>query len=379
MNVVTVRAKRLCAMWMAVFMLLFSVPVPVAMATEPVGGGTSETTVTLAFKDDAQWNNNATLGDYYSVNIIASSDAGDSFPMCATQVYIRFDPNVLTFVSAQLRNKIAAFQVPDPEDLSGGTMSVDVSSNTLTEKLQEGYIGFTHFKPASLGQSYNTVVNNGQTIATLNFQPANDAARSQTAQLSFVSATGTTSQVGFFENLSSTSSTQYTLSLGAPHTVPALNAPVNTHTVTVTNGTGGGDYAENASVTITANDAPTGQRFKEWTGADTLTFTEGSKTTTPASFTRPAGAVSVTATYEDIPPVTFPVTVNNGTGGGDYAANATVTITANDPAPGQRFKEWTGTNSLSFDRTTTPATFTMPAGAVSVTATYEDIPPGTYP
>ncbi|MBR4212183.1 MAG: hypothetical protein IKR84_07345, partial [Oscillibacter sp.] len=109
--------KRACSALMALVMLL-SLSVFPAAATEaafdPVGAGVSNTTVTLAFKDDAQWNNNATLGDYYSVNIIASSDTEDSFPLCATQVYVQFDPNVLTFVSAQLRNKIAAFEVPDP-------------------------------------------------------------------------------------------------------------------------------------------------------------------------------------------------------------------------------------------------------------------------
>ncbi len=40
--------------------------------------------------------------------------------------------------------------------------------------------------------------------------------------------------------------------------------PTDTYALTVTNGTGGGNYAEGATVTITANPAPDGQRFKEW-------------------------------------------------------------------------------------------------------------------
>ena len=74
-----------------------------------------------------------------------------------------------------------------------------------------------------------------------------------------------------------------------------------TYTVTVTYGSGGGDYTEGANVTITANPPENGKQFKEWTGADSLTFTSGSKTTATATFTMPAEAVTVTATYEDIP------------------------------------------------------------------------------
>ena len=74
---------------------------------------------------------------------------------------------------------------------------------------------------------------------------------------------------------------------------------VPTYTVTVTNGTGGGTYEAGEDVTITANDAPTGKIFAGWTGADTLTFKDGDKDTSPATFTMPAENVSVTATYKD--------------------------------------------------------------------------------
>lgn len=75
--------------------------------------------------------------------------------------------------------------------------------------------------------------------------------------------------------------------------------------VTVTGGTGSGSYAAGVSVTITANAPESGKQFKEWTGTDGLNFTAGSKTTATATFTMPAKAVSVTATYEDTsePPV----------------------------------------------------------------------------
>jgi len=159
-------------------------------------------------------------------------------------------------------------------------------------------------------------------------------------------------------------------------TVTFKAIPVATYTVSVGNGSGDGEYAENASVTITADTAPSGKRFKEWTGAESLTFTGGSATTANATFTMPARAVTVTATYEDILVTTYAVTVTNGTGGGNYAEGASVTITANDPETGKRFKEWLGVDGLTFTSgfaTTAVATFTMPASAVTVTATYEDI------
>ncbi len=72
------------------------------------------------------------------------------------------------------------------------------------------------------------------------------------------------------------------------------------YTVTVNSGSGSGEYAENASVPITANEPETGKQFKEWTGADGLTFTSGSSTTSNATFTMPTNAVELTAVYEDI-------------------------------------------------------------------------------
>ena len=87
-----------------------------------------------------------------------------------------------------------------------------------------------------------------------------------------------------------------------------LTVPGQKYAVTVHGGTGSGDYAEGESVTITANAPETGKRFKEWTGADGLTFTSGSAAT--ATFTMPASAVTLTATYED---VRHAITCSDGT------------------------------------------------------------------
>ena len=69
----------------------------------------------------------------------------------------------------------------------------------------------------------------------------------------------------------------------------------------------------------------------------------------------------------------YTVAVNGGTGGGEYAVGATVTVTANAPASGQQFDKWTvnsGSVTLANAASST-TTFTMPAEAVSVTATYK--------
>lgn len=70
----------------------------------------------------------------------------------------------------------------------------------------------------------------------------------------------------------------------------------------------------------------------------------------------------------------YTVTVNSGTGGGDYAAGDTVTIKANAPASGKQFNKWevnSGTVTLA-SATSSATTFTMPAEAVTVTATYKN-------
>ena len=147
------------------------------------------------------------------------------------------------------------------------------------------------------------------------------------------------------------------------------------HAVTVNGGTGGGNYAAGTTVHITADAAPSGQQFKEWSITPAVSFVVGSLTTPDAEFTMPAQAVTITAVYEAIP--TYLVTVNDGTGGGNYAADTTVHITVDAAPSGQQFKEWSITPAVSFvagSLTTPDAEFTMPAQAVTATAVYEAIP-----
>jgi hypothetical protein len=223
---------------------------------------------------------------------------------------------------------------------------------------------------AMLTDSYGTVLYYGSVNS-------DTTATSSTVTIPAGLAVGTYSLYVFAEDVNTGNLTDYATALGTAISIN-VNAAPSTYAVTVNNGTGDGSYAKDATVTITADAAPSGQHFKEWTGADSLNFTSGSKTSTTATFTMPANAVTLTATYEnDTPPApsTYAVTVNNGTGDGSYAKDATVTITADAAPSGQHFKEWTGADSLNFtsgSKTSATATFTMPANAVEVTATYEN-------
>jgi glucan-binding YG repeat protein len=140
-----------------------------------------------------------------------------------------------------------------------------------------------------------------------------------------------------------------------------------------------GLYAAGDVVSITAETPESGKVFDTWTSEpDGVVFTNANSPTT--TFAMPGNPVTVTATYTDAPPpppapTTYVVTVNGGTGGASYEAGATVSITANAPADGKVFDTWTSNDSVTFaDPTSASTTFTMPAKAVSVTATYKDDP-----
>ncbi len=73
----------------------------------------------------------------------------------------------------------------------------------------------------------------------------------------------------------------------------------------------------------------------------------------------------------------YPLTVTNGTGGGSYPEGQTVTITANAAPSGKEFAGWSGADGLTFmsgSATASPASFIMPANAVSLTANYKIAP-----
>ena len=103
-----------------------------------------------------------------------------------------------------------------------------------------------------------------------------------------------------------------------------IQIPVPKYEVTVTNGSGSGNYAQGSTVTITANTAPNGQRFKEWT-IESGNITLASSTSDTTTFVMSAGAVSVKANYEAIPtPVSYKILDGANS---DWKQNTEETIT----------------------------------------------------
>ena len=143
--------------------------------------------------------------------------------------------------------------------------------------------------------------------------------------------------------------------------------PPATYSVTVTNGTGGGEYSAGTVITITADTPETGKKFTGWT-LDGVSVDD--KTKAEITFTMPESNVTATANYEYID---YAVTVTGGTANKTTAHYGdSVTITAAAPETGKRFTSWTIEGVTVDDKTKTEITFTMPANAVTATANYGD-------
>lgn len=67
----------------------------------------------------------------------------------------------------------------------------------------------------------------------------------------------------------------------------------------------------------------------------------------------------------------FSLTVNQGTGDGNYSAGTVVPIVAAIPPAGKEFKAWTGDTAVLASATSAFTTVTMPAASVTVAATYD--------
>ena len=157
-------------------------------------------------------------------------------------------------------------------------------------------------------------------------------------------------------------------------------AYATTYTVTYDANGGTGSMADATGVsgeyTLLANGftAPDGKQFKAWSvGGDEKAV--GDKITVTANTT-------VTAIWEA---VEYNVTVTGGTasvGAGAPITKATmgttVTLTAGAAPTGQMFDKWVVNGVVVDDANSATTTFVMPAGEVTATATYKDIPVVTY-
>jgi cytochrome c peroxidase len=150
-----------------------------------------------------------------------------------------------------------------------------------------------------------------------------------------------------------------------------------TYALAINSGSGDNRYLAGAKVTITANNAPSGQTFDRWvanSGSPGIANTSAATTT----LTMPARSATVTATYKDIPVTTFTLTVNSGSGDNKYAAGTTVTIKADNAPSGQTFDRWIANsgNPGIANVTSATTTVTMPARIATVTASYKTLSAG---
>jgi hypothetical protein len=146
---------------------------------------------------------------------------------------------------------------------------------------------------------------------------------------------------------------------------PALPAY---YTLTVNNGFGGGQYTTNAEAIITASAPPPGQAFDKWTGDDANRILNVNQTTT--TFFMGTRDAAITATYKVVATNIHRLTVNNGSGSGDYETGDVVSVTGNRPASGEVFDKWTGDVSGVADINERSTSFTMGTANAEITATY---------
>jgi len=157
------------------------------------------------------------------------------------------------------------------------------------------------------------------------------------------------------------------------------NTPV-TYTVTVVNGIGSGNFAAGATVAIIANEAPTGQIFKNWTSTSTgVIFANANNTST--SFTMPANPVTVTADYENVvslDPSHFYGNWTSKDGTGTTVrwtfSSSTATFNVSGYSATYSIKEWQPVSSTGNDSAAYPSGFkivvTQTGGSITISTRY---------
>ncbi len=137
--------------------------------------------------------------------------------------------------------------------------------------------------------------------------------------------------------------------------------------VTVTGGSGTGEYREGETVTVTLGEIPAGKTFKQWDFAGVSISAEDMEKDS-FTFTMPDKDVKITALYTDIE-----YSVNIVSGSADKTTvkyGDTITLTANDAPEGKEFKGWQDASG-NIVSTDVEYKFTV-SGEVNLTAVYAD-------
>lgn len=168
---------------------------------------------------------------------------------------------------------------------------------------------------------------------------------------------------GYTNGVSDVASPSTTLVMpGTSIVVTASYTPI-LYTLSVTDGSGSGSYPYASSIEIGSTPYE-GKRFYRWTGDVDTVANVWSATTTVQTADH---TLHVGATYS------YPLTVNNGTGGGWYPATASVNIAAGTDPLYKEFAFWTG-DAAGFlsDPSQRETSLTMPANTATLTPSYID-------
>lgn len=148
------------------------------------------------------------------------------------------------------------------------------------------------------------------------------------------------------------------------------------YNVTVVNGTASAKTAEeNTTIVLLAAKAPEGKEFDKWVFSTTVDCADVENTTT--FFTMPASDVTATATYKDIVVIPeYNITATNATVSKEKAEAGNSIVAIADTAPaGKVFDKWVFSSNVVCEDIFNPTViFTMPAGDVTVEATYKTAP-----
>ena len=144
----------------------------------------------------------------------------------------------------------------------------------------------------------------------------------------------------------------------------------NSYNLTVNNGTGSGTYKERQSVSISANTAPEGYRWSNWSGN---WYSISNRRHMSTSITMPSHDCEVTANYTLIKPF-HTLTVIDGSGSGTYEEGTTIKCYGNQiPEADYEFVYWTDEeeNIISYSN---PISITMGTTDRTIKANYQPIP-----
>jgi arylsulfatase A-like enzyme len=143
------------------------------------------------------------------------------------------------------------------------------------------------------------------------------------------------------------------------------------YTLLIDGGSGGGNYPEEHSISISANAPPNGQIFDQWiieSGEPIIDDIYASTTTLIMS----EGSATVRASYAE---EKFSLSIVNGSGSGNFSQGAVVSIEADPATEGYSFLKWqidSGNPEIE-DISASSTSLTMAAGAAIVSSTYQEL------